>query len=128
MRREEVAGQAPALRFGRATRFEGGLPATTPAFRLAALLPPRHRDDWSRVIYAIEDITEQRQAEEQLRQSQKMEAIGQLAGGVAHDFNNMLQPIIGLTRLTMDELPEGGVGRTNLEKVLEAGRRVLDES
>ena len=76
------------------------------------------------VIY--EDITEQRRLEDQLRQAQKMEAIGTLAGGIAHDFNNILGAIIGYTELTLEDVAENEKARRRLEKVLQSGLRARD--
>ena len=76
------------------------------------------------------EITERKQAgamqaklEAQLRQAQKMEAIGTLAGGIAHDFNNILGAIIGYTELAVLDLAEEAPSRANLAEVLKAGNR-----
>ncbi len=70
-----------------------------------------------------EDITKRKKLEAQLSQIQKMEAIGQLAGGVAHDFNNMLGVIIGRAELALKKASSDNFLRRHLEEILSAGLR-----
>ncbi|MCH7476516.1 MAG: PAS domain S-box protein, partial [SAR324 cluster bacterium] len=72
------------------------------------------------------DVSERVAIENQLRQAQKMEAVGQLAGGVAHDFNNMLQIIQGYTELAILNSKGNGTQGKNLEKVLGATHKAAN--
>jgi PAS domain S-box-containing protein len=72
------------------------------------------------------DITEQKRLEEQLRQAQKMEAVGQLAGGIAHNFNNMLTAIMGYTGLAMEALPVDHPARGDLIGIQKTAQRAAD--
>ncbi|HUT69519.1 MAG TPA: PAS domain S-box protein [Desulfatiglandales bacterium] len=81
----------------------------------------------------IRDITEHKRAEEerkklevQLARAQRMEAMGTLAGGVAHDFNNILAAIVGYVELSMLDVVEDTKVKHNLEEVLRAGKRAKD--
>jgi PAS domain S-box-containing protein len=76
-----------------------------------------------KLVIVNRDISERRRLEEQLRQSQKMDAIGRLSGGVAHDFNNLLGVIIGYTEVLQDQIKEGDTLRVCVDQVLEAGKR-----
>ena len=72
------------------------------------------------------ETEERRQAEAQLRQAQKMEALGTLAGGIAHDFNNILAAMIGFSEMARDKTPEGLPARRHMERVFAAGIRGRD--
>ncbi len=74
------------------------------------------------IAYTV-DLTERRNLEEQFRQAQKMEAVGQLAGGVAHDFNNMLTAILGYSELLSERFEAGSEEFEGLEEIRKAAER-----
>jgi len=81
-----------------------------------------------RVLFtaAVRDITDRKHLEEQLSQAQKMEIVGQLAGGVAHDFNNLLTAIMGYSQMSLKAAPPGSPMSSHLEEVMKASERAAN--
>ena len=72
---------------------------------------------------ACVDMTERRRTEERVRHAQRMEAVGQLAGGVAHEINNMMQGVLGFSELLLHALPPGDERRADVEQIRKAAGR-----
>ena len=77
-------------------------------------------------IESFLDLSEQKKLEDQLRQAHKIEALGLLAGGVAHDLNNMLSPVIGFAEMMLVDSPANDPQREYLAKILSAGMKARD--
>jgi PAS domain S-box-containing protein len=91
--------------------------------RLTAWLAQDSLADADGLEVIVEDVTEQRDLEEQLRHAQKMEAVGRLAGGLAHDFNNVLTIIKGYGDLLLDQFQQKDRAHAQLEEIRKAADR-----
>jgi PAS domain S-box-containing protein len=88
--------------------------------------PILHSDGRVSKLTIYRDITDLKKIETQLQQAHKMESVGRLAGGVAHDYNNALSVIMGFTEMALEVSAPGSLARANLAEVLKAARNAAD--
>ena len=92
---------------------------------MSLVLLAHARRDGQPVLFSTiaRDISRERQLEENMRQAQKMEAVGRLAGGIAHDFNNILSAILSFAYVAVGEIGPSGKGHPELQEIIVAGKR-----
>jgi PAS domain S-box-containing protein len=84
------------------------------------------RGDQGEIVFVeglVQDVTDRKELEEQLRQAQKMEAVGRLAGGIAHDFNNLLTAVVGYGAMLQSRMRDDSIGRRDVDEIVAAGQR-----
>ena len=112
----EIYGRVAST--GKAERFETYVGALGIWFSVSVYSPRK-----GFFVSVFDNVTERMKLEEQLRQSQKMEAVGMLAGGVAHDFNNLLTVINGYGEMLLSRIGEKSPMRKDVEEIRRAGDR-----
>ena len=90
---------------------------------LLAFRIPAAPIDFHNVIMSMADVTDRNSFERQVRAVQRLDAVGKLAGGVAHDFNNILVVIEGYTKFLLDDLPDGDARRDDALAIMDAAQR-----
>ncbi|MBR9650797.1 PAS domain S-box protein [Thalassovita aquimarina] len=113
---------------GQTVEFERTVPVSNGTVELSTTMVPyiRENGEIDGFFSIVTDITERKRTEAQFRNVQKMEALGNLAGGVAHNLNNLLVPIVGLSGVSADDLPEGSEQREVMERIHRASERARD--
>jgi PAS domain S-box-containing protein len=122
----EIRDKIEAALSGKATRYEHEQMTAGGQRRRWAVRYSPHFSAEGRVdgcLAMLTDVTEQRQAEQALHQAQKMEAVGQLTGGVAHDFNNLLTVVLGSLQILASELRDHPTAPELIEAATKAARR-----
>lgn len=120
-RRDEAAGHVSAVAAGRPIVLER--PLLRKDGRIVVVEANARPLSAGQMLATVRDVTERRELEQKLLQAQKMEAVGRLAGGVAHDFNNMLTAIFGYTDLMSEDLPPDSPMRQDIAEVRKAAQR-----
>ena len=124
---EGLAAERAALERGRILTVEGRLRRRDGSFFPVEMRIGLIRlEGVSLTLAFARDLTARQLLQERSRQSQRMEAFGQLASGIAHDFNNLLTIISGVTHLVVEDLPQDCEARADLESVLAASDRAAD--
>jgi PAS domain S-box-containing protein len=125
-RKDEVAENVARAGTGEGFRIETTRLAKDGRLISVSLTISPIRDRTGQVVgisTSARDISERKKLEEQLRQAQKMEAIGRLAGGIAHDFNNLLSIIVGYTYVLQTSLPDDDSLRGSAQQVMHAAEK-----